>query len=426
MTYHDPLNVLRGNDLPVQPDAAFAAELRARLEAALSLPPRTEGVVMSGTDTAIAELNDAAAAPATVARSAVLPYLAVPDGRAAIAWYVDVFGAVVANDPIVMDDGRIGHAELTLASGVFYLADEFPEIGLKAPVPESVSVSLMLGVPDTDAVLERARGRGADVQREPYEDHGSRTATVIDPFGHRWMLSGPMTDGVAQIRHGDIGYVSVWTEDPARSAAFYGHVLGWEFDAQTRQVTNTDQPIGIFAAGGPKTLFCCYAVDDVEAARRAILAAGGQADEVSEAPHGPTVEATDPFGIKFAVYQPIGANPRPTLNGTGPGELSYVTFQVPDSAIFREFYGRVLGWSFTPGRIDDGWEPTSVHPMTGVAGGSTEHVTVPMWTVANIDAAVRRVREAGGTVVEEPSKQSYGASALCVDDQGVRFYLGQL
>ncbi len=31
-----------------------------------------------------------------------------------------------------------------------------------------------------------------------------------------------------------------------------------------------------------------------------------------------------------------------------------------------------------------------------------------MWTVEDIDAAVARVREAGGTVIEEPSQQPYG------------------
>ena len=50
---HDPLTVLHGDELPVQPDPAFAARLRARLETALSLPNRTGEVVMSGTDTAI-------------------------------------------------------------------------------------------------------------------------------------------------------------------------------------------------------------------------------------------------------------------------------------------------------------------------------------------------------------------------------------
>jgi uncharacterized glyoxalase superfamily protein PhnB/catechol 2,3-dioxygenase-like lactoylglutathione lyase family enzyme len=424
----DPLTVLHGDDLPVAPDPAFAARLRARLESALSLPNGTEGVTMSDTDTAIAELNAPVLAPAAAPaapRPAALPYLAVVGARDAIAWYVDAFGAVLVGDPVVMDDGRIGHAELSIAGGMLYLADEFPELGLKAPAPQAVSVSLMLHVADTDAALGRARERGADVEREIYEGHGSRNATVIDPFGHRWMLSGPVAGSVSPIRHGDIGYVSVWTEDPERSAAFYGHVLGWRYDAASHQVTNTDQPIGIVAGPGPRTLFCCYAVTDVAAARQAILDAGGRAGEISQTPHGPTVDATDPAGTAFAVYQPVGNDPRPALNGTGPGELSYVTFQVADSANFRQFYGRVLGWSFEPGRIDDGWEPRSVHPMSGVAGGSAEPMTVPMWTVADVESAVERVREAGGTVIEEPSKQSYGSSALCVDDQGVRFYLGQ-
>ena len=62
---HDPLTVLSGDDHPVSPDPVFAARLRERLESALTLPDRTQGVDMSGTDTAIAELNQpTAVAPA--------------------------------------------------------------------------------------------------------------------------------------------------------------------------------------------------------------------------------------------------------------------------------------------------------------------------------------------------------------------------
>jgi len=125
-------------------------------------------------------------------RPAALPYLTVGDARAAIAWYREAFGAEVIGEPIVMDDQRIGHAELRIADGVLYLADEFAEIGLTAPTPGATSVSLMLHVADTDAVLARARSLGAEVEREPYEAHGSRNATIRDPFGHRWMLSGPV------------------------------------------------------------------------------------------------------------------------------------------------------------------------------------------------------------------------------------------
>ena len=383
---------------------------------------------MSGTETAIAELNEPtaeAAVPSAPPRPAALPYLSVANARDAIDWYVDTFGATVVGEPIVMDDGRVGHAELAIAGGVLYLADEYPELGLKGPDPQATSVSLMLHVPDTDATLERARERGALVQLEPYENYGARNATIVDPFGHRWMLSGPVTGAVTPIQHGDVGYVSVWTPDADRAAAFYGHVLGWTYDPATHQVTNTKQHIGIFSVAIPQGMLCCYAVADLAGARQSILDGGGQVGEVQEFDFGTVLDATDPAGAAFAVFQPAPGTPRPELNGAGPGELSYITYEVSDSAAFKAFYSRMLFWTFEPGRIDDGWQVAGTHPMAGIAGGNAQQVTVPMWTVADIDAAVARVREAGGTVIEEPSQQSYGKMAHCTDDQGVRFYLGE-
>lgn len=423
---HDPLTVLHGDELPVQPDPAFAARLRERLESAVSLPNRTQGVVMNGTDTAIAELNEPAAAVAFAPpRPAALPYLAVANARAAIAWYVDTFGAALVGDMYEMDDGRIGHAELQIGDGVLYLSDEYPALGVKAPAPLATSVSLMLHVPDTDATLERARERGAQVQREPYENYGARNATIIDPFGHRWMLSGPVTGAAIPIQHGDVGYVSVWTLDADRAAAFYGHVLGWTYDPSTHQVTNTTQRIGIFSVDSRQGMLCCYAVADLQGVRQAILDGGGTVGEPQQFDFGTVLDATDPAGTAFAVFQPAAGEPRPALNGSGPGELSYITYEVTDSTAFKAFYSGVLFWTFEPGRIDDGWGVQQTHPMAGVAGGSTAQVTVPMWTVEDVDAAVARVREAGGTVIEEPSQQAYGKMAQCTDDQGTRFYLGE-
>ena len=148
---------------------------------------------MSGTDSALAELNETR--DATGPRAAAIPYLAVPDARAALQWYVDAFGAEVVGEPIVMDDGRIGHAELALAGGILYLADEYPELGLKAPAAQGVSVSMMLAVPDTDDALARVRGRGATVVQDAGEGHGSRNAAIVDPFGHRWMLQTASHEG---------------------------------------------------------------------------------------------------------------------------------------------------------------------------------------------------------------------------------------
>lgn len=422
----DPLFVLRDGDLPVRPDPGFAARLRTRLESALTLPPGTEGVIMSGTDTALAELTtDAEPESAPAPRPAAIPYLAVADARAALRWYTEAFGAVVIGDPIVMDDNRIGHAELAIGGGTLYLADEFPELGLRGPAPDAVSVSLMLPVADTDAALQRARLHGATVIREIHEDYGSRGATIVDPFGHRWMLSGPVRGATVPIQHGDVGYVSVWTADTERAAAFYGHVLGWIYDATTNQVTNTTEHIGIYSVPGNHTLFCCYAVTDLAQARRTILDAGGTVGEVQEFDFGAVLDATDPDGKAFAVFEPGGDTSRPALNGAGPGELSYITYEVPDSAATRAFYGRVLHWTFEPGRIADGWGVVGSQPMSGMAGGAERATTVPMWTVADIDAAVTRVREAGGTIIQQPSRQDYGMMAECTDDQGGRFYLGQ-
>jgi uncharacterized glyoxalase superfamily protein PhnB len=427
----DPLSVLHGDELPVQPDPVFTARLRARLESAANLfetqPHRTQGVVMSGTDTAIAELNEPTAAPVASAppRAAALPYLAVANARDAIAWYAETFGATLVGDMYEMDDGRIGHAELQIGDGVLYLSDESPALGVKAPAPQATSVSLMLHIADTDATLERARARGALVQREPYENYGSRNATIIDPFGHRWMLSGPVTGAATPIQHGDLGYVSVWVPDADRAAAFYGHVLGWSYDPQTHEVTNTTQHIGIFSVASSQGMLCCYAVADLTGARQAILDGGGTVGEVQQFDFGTVLDATDPAGAAFAVFQPLPGEPRPALNGSGPGELSYITYEVADSTAFKAFYSQVLFWTFEPGRIDDGWGVAQTHPMAGVAGGSAARVTVPMWTVEDVDAAVARVREAGGTVIEEPSERPYGRMAQCTDDQGTRFYLGE-
>jgi uncharacterized glyoxalase superfamily protein PhnB len=116
------------------------------------------------------------------------PYLTVRDARSATAWYAEALGAHVVGEPYVMDDDRIGHAELDLGGARLYLADEHPELGLAAPDPGRVSVTLHLAVPDADAAVDRAAAAGATVERPAADGPGGRTGVVVDPFGHRWML----------------------------------------------------------------------------------------------------------------------------------------------------------------------------------------------------------------------------------------------
>ena len=119
----DPFDALRSPAAPADPEPAFAASLRARLERALALP---RGVAVTATVQTEAATTGAA-----------IPYLAVPagEGRRALDWYVEVYGARRRGEPVVMPDGKLGHAELEIAGGLLYLAEEFPDIGVLAPRP---------------------------------------------------------------------------------------------------------------------------------------------------------------------------------------------------------------------------------------------------------------------------------------------------
>lgn len=119
-----------------------------------------------------------------------MPYLTVGDARAAIRFYTEVLGMTEASR-IEMDDGRIGHAELSLGEAKMYLADEFPEIDVASPATRGgTTVSLHLYVEDVDAVVAAARNAGATQQGETKDQlHGDRAATIVDPFGHRWLLA---------------------------------------------------------------------------------------------------------------------------------------------------------------------------------------------------------------------------------------------
>ncbi len=438
----DPFDALREPVHPVRPDAGFTTQLRARLLLALGLPASTtRGATMTTTD-ADSRPNSKATPLGDIPAGATIPYLAVSDARRAIDWYVEVFGARVVQEPVVMPDDRIGHVELGLGTGVLYLADEHPEIGHVAPMGGATSVSLVLRVSDVDATVAAAVAAGAELTRSVYEDHGHRGATLVDPFGHRWMVQTPLPAPASQrgvpAQPGDIVYASLWVADDERAAAFYGSVLGWRTEpaaaGHARRVEGAVPHLGVMGGHETAPMFLCYGVDDLDGALEQVVAGGGRAGEPTDEPFGRVAECVDPEGAQFALYQltsdevvdvaDASAAVRP-VNGAGHGDLAYITVSAVDSARFRRFYGDVLGWEFAAGRVEDGWQVTDSAPMVGVQGGHDQVAIVPMYRVDDIDAAVDRVRAAGGTSTD-PEPQPYGISAECVDDQGNRFFLGQL
>jgi predicted enzyme related to lactoylglutathione lyase len=460
----DPFEALRLAAPATDPDPAFAADLRARVARALDLP---EGVTVSDLnlrDDIVLEFWDR---PFTdpVATPAVVPYLIVDGAERALDWYVSVFGATRRGQVITMADGRIGHAELELRGSVLYLADQpargdggsgvAPASDVSAPDPQApAAVSLTVEVADVDRSLRVALDQGARLERAAADNPYGRNAVVRDPFGHRWIISAvssvaPVPSGAdadadadadvsgatgtagGDQRQGDVGYVSLWVPDGQRAAAFYATVLGWTYGAEAkghaRQVEGRDLPHGIFGGRDHSTLFLCFLVDDIEAAVERVGRAGGRAEEPTMEPFGMTSMAVDVEGTPFSIYEaPAGERGRRLeANGSRAGDLAYITMEVQDSVAMRAFYGEVLGWRFNPGHVEDGWGPGDVVPMTGLSGGHEVTRVVPMYRVDDIGRAAARVRAAGGSATD-PERQPYGVTSECVDDQGTRFYLGQL
>ena len=124
---------------------------------------------------------------------AVIPYLAVRDGSAALDFYQSVFGAEKVQE--YREDNRLSHAELKIGGTYLMLAEENPQIEFNAPTEDKVTDSNMIYLEDVDEVVERAVHAGARLVT-PVADlpFGDRSGTIVDPFGHRWMVSTHIED----------------------------------------------------------------------------------------------------------------------------------------------------------------------------------------------------------------------------------------
>lgn len=416
----DPLDVLRAPAQPADPDPGFAAWLRAKVARALHVPVPHEGA------TTMSEPNTPTGPPV-----GVVPYLMVTDGHAALGWYAEALGAVELGERYE-EGGVVGHAEMRLAGAVFYLAGGGPEPE-HAEGPYDVRSSLVATVPDVDALVDRAVAAGARLERPASNQPYGRTAVVHDPYGHRWMLQSPVPatvpssgTGPEAARAGDLAYLYLRTPDAERAASFYAAVLGWEVGPGSgpdyRQVGGQSLSMGIEGGVEDSTAVCCWQVDDVDAAAERARAAGGTVGEARDEPWGRIADGVDDQGQQFALFAPPAgepAGPRLAVNGSRQGDPSYLTMAVPDRAAAMAFYGTVLGW-----RAEGEDDPEDVHPMVGVTDRGVDRPQVlPMWKVDDVAAAAARVRAAGGTA-EAPERKPYGVTAMCTDDQGMRFWLG--
>ncbi len=134
--------------------------------------------------------QSAAPLPIPSANRTATPYLIVSGAAAAIGFYQQAFGA---KELLRLADssGKVMHAELQIDDTRVMLADEFPDMGYRSPQALGGSpVSLLLYVADVDARVARAVAAGArETLAVSDQFDGDRRGTLIDPFGHVWLLA---------------------------------------------------------------------------------------------------------------------------------------------------------------------------------------------------------------------------------------------
>lgn len=276
----------------------------------------------------------------------VTAYLCAKGAAEAIDFYVDIFGArEVAERYIDQSDGRVGHAEFQIGDTRLMISDEYPEIGVLSPTSLGGSaVMLNSYVDDVDHAYGRALAAGAKGMREPADQfYGSRSAQIVDPWGHRWSLetmiegreppamegfdaipaasdvdaAAPvMSDRGRELLNGpaQLGYFTMRVGDLDRARVFFGSLFGWHIEDGSQQggghIANIDPPGGLNSSPGDEAVVLYFQVPDVAAAAERVRALGGTVRSVSDYDSGGNAECTDDQGTRFDLFQPIAGYER--------------------------------------------------------------------------------------------------------------------
>jgi uncharacterized protein len=113
------------------------------------------------------------------------------------------------------------------------------------------------------------------------------------------------------------------------------------------------------------------------------------------------------------------------------GELAFFELGVEDVAKGRAFYESLFGWRFEPGPSGQGYMIVTPTISGGIHGGDRGAAPYVFFVVDDMDSALARVRELGGTVEDvdldgdSDSVAAFGRFILCGDNQGSPFGLHQ-
>lgn len=247
---------------------------------------------------------------------------------------------------------------------------------------------------------------------------------------------------------GTPSWADLSTGDPDAARAFYGAVLGWEFQVggpdvghYTNCLTRGKAAAGLMGhppgdSGNPTpTAWTVYlATADADASATAITAAGGQVmmGPMDVMSFGRMVIAGDPTGAAFGLWQAgehLGAS---AVNEAGA--MVWHELVTRDLAAAEGFYGALFPYAFSP--MDTGPGGPTYHtfdlaerPVGGMMqmDGSVPAEVPAHWSVCfgveDADVAAARTRELGGEVTTPPTDSPYGRYTVLRDPQGAAFAL---
>jgi predicted enzyme related to lactoylglutathione lyase len=243
---------------------------------------------------------------------------------------------------------------------------------------------------------------------------------------------------------GTFCWTDLTTTDQQAAKEFYGGLFGWEAE---------DMPVGEGAsysmmrlggkdvaaiapqppqqreAGAPPVWNSYISVEDADAALERATALGASAHapafDVMEA--GRMAVLQDPQGAYFIVWQPRGHFGAALVNE--PGALVWNELASSDLDGSAAFYSELFGWSTEP--FTGSPEPYLSIKNAGASNGGMRELNPPdapphwlvYFGVDDIDAALARVQELGGTKLAGPIDIGIAKLGVVQDAQGATFAL---
>ena len=259
--------------------------------------------------------------------------------------------------------------------------------------------------------------------------------------------------------HGVPCWVDTWQPDADAAMSFYSELFGWETeDTMPDEVEGTHYMCRVRGkdvaaiASRPQTApevtaWTTYVwVDDVDATVAKVLDGGGsvQVEPLDALDGGRVAVIADPAGAALGVWAPGAHRGAELVNE--PSTYSMSALMTNDTEGAKRFYSQVFGWGVESfGMGDDemvmwlvqdyvGGEPQQpvrrdvVATMLPAANGEGQppHWNVDFW-IADVEAAVDKVKELGGRVLTPPYDiPGTGLrQGVFMDPQGATFSLTQ-